>query len=63
MKNSSGVALVVGRMLMLSALAACSQGSDVTLNQDAGYVVTPTVDYVEGLDVYAAPHKDSFCKK
>ena len=29
---------------------------------DAEYVdvATPTVDYIEALDVYSAPHKDSF---
>ena len=29
-------------------------------NQDNANMATPTVDYVEGLDVYSAPHKDSF---
>ena len=39
------------------SLAACTRtGSD-----DGAYVAsTPTVDYVERLDVYSAPHKDSF---
>ena len=60
MKNNSGIALVVGRMLMLIAVAACAQGNNAVLDQDVGYVATPTVDYVEALDVYSAPHKDSF---
>lgn len=38
----------------VAALAGCAgSGHD-------GYVSTPTVDYVEGLDVYSAPHQDSF---
>lgn len=40
-------------------LAACA-GSD---NDDQYYTMmaaTPTVDYIERLDVYSAPHKDSF---
>ncbi len=53
--------LFVARMLMATSvvvLAGCA-GS----NRDAdqwGPIATPTVDYVEGLDVYSAPHKDSF---
>jgi len=38
----------------LVALAGCA-GTD-----RGEYVSTPTVDYVEGLDVYSAPHQDSF---
>ena len=37
------------------ALAACTG-----TNRHNADVSTPTVDYVEGLDVYSAPHKDSF---
>lgn len=45
-----------------SALVVCSV---IALAGCAGsghdeYVSTPTVDYVEGLDVYSAPHQDSF---
>lgn len=63
MNYKSGVATwIVSRMLMLAgavALGACANsGYDAT--QYTGVAVTPTVDYVEGLDVYAAPHKDSF---
>ena len=39
---------------LVPALAACA-GS----NRDYD-ATTPTVDYVEGLDVYSAPHQDSF---
>ena len=38
-------------------LAGCTGNSDDAVRGD---VVTPTVDYVERLDVYSAPHKDSF---
>ena len=38
-------------------LASCG-GNQSYMNY--GFVETPTVDYVEALDVYAAPHKDSF---
>ena len=60
MKNNSGIAWIVGRMLMLTAVAACANNGGAPVNQAVGPVATPTVDYVEGLDVYAAPHKDSF---
>ena len=41
------------------AVAACAR-STVDAEYQGGYMATPTVDYVEGLDVYSAPHKDSF---
>ena len=58
MKNKSFV--FVSRVLVMTsvvALAACAGN-----NQSGEYapVATPTVDYVESLDVYSAPHKDSF---
>jgi len=40
-------------------LAGCAR-SGVDTEYNGGYVATPTVDYVESLDVYSAPHKDSF---
>ncbi len=46
-------------LLCVSALVltACTRG----VSNDGAYVAsTPTVDYVERLDVYSAPHKDSF---
>ncbi|MBP5364184.1 MAG: OmpA family protein [Alphaproteobacteria bacterium] len=43
-------------LVSLVAVAACARDTD-----DMSYdVSTPTVDYVERLDVYSAPHKDSF---
>lgn len=62
MKNKSCVATwVISRMLIVMgtvALGACARsGGDL---ENGGPVSTPTVDYVESLDVYSAPHKDSF---
>ena len=61
MKNKSCVATwVVSRLMMMAgavALAACTQTNNY---EYSGPVATPTVDYVESLDVYSAPHKDSF---
>ncbi len=62
MKNKSGVATwVISKMmpaLAVVALAGCSQSNKVA--EYTGPIATPTVDYVESLDVYSAPHKDSF---
>lgn len=63
MKYKSDVATwVVSRMLVLAgvmAIGACARsGGDVT--GYTGVAATPTVDYVEALDVYSAPHQDSF---
>ncbi len=62
MKNKSCVATwVISRMLIVMgavALGACARsGGDL---ENGGPVSTPTVDYVESLDVYSAPHQDSF---
>jgi outer membrane protein OmpA-like peptidoglycan-associated protein len=43
--------------VVCSFLAGCAGTSH---NEDTGEYATPTVDYVEQLDVYSAPHKDSF---
>ncbi|MBP5707838.1 MAG: OmpA family protein [Alphaproteobacteria bacterium] len=43
--------------VLMLGLAACSGTSNSDMSNN---VVTPTVDYVERLDVYSAPHKDSF---
>ena len=63
MNKKSGVATwVVSRMLIVAGvamMAACAK----TSNNDMMYMAggpTPTVDYVESLDVYSAPHQDSF---
>lgn len=61
MKNKSLTSIfVISRILTFAsvvALVACA-GSNNGGNYEP--VTTPTVDYVEGLDVYSAPHKDSF---
>ncbi len=60
MIKKSGVSmLVISRMLGVVALslAACTQTATY---ESFGPVPTPTVDYIETLDVYSAPHKDSF---
>ena len=52
---------IIARMLMLGAvvtLAGCATGNNEV--DEFAPVATPTVDYVETLDVYSAPHKDSF---
>ena len=61
MKNKSCSATrMFSNVLILAslvALGACARsGSDDASNA----ISTPTVDYVERLDVYSAPHKDSF---
>ncbi len=54
MKNRLSLLLATSAVV----LVGCA-GSNNEMNQ-WGPVATPTVDYVEGLDVYSAPHKDSF---
>ena len=49
------VQICLGAVLLV--LAGCAGNSEQTM---ADTVATPTVDYVERLDVYSAPHKDSF---
>ena len=60
MKNKSLTAMfIISRMMVVTsivALAACAGST----NGEYTSVATPTVDYVEGLDVYSAPHQDSF---
>ena len=61
MKNNSWSATWFISQMFVAAcalgLAGCS-GNSTNNTNDA--VLTPTVDYVERLDVYSAPHKDSF---
>lgn len=63
MKNKSVAStLVIARMIAFASvlgLAGCAsmRGGG---NGDYSPVATPTVDYVESLDVYSAPHQDSF---
>ena len=63
MTSKSNVSLyAVSRVLAVVgvlSLAACAR-SNVGTEYNGGYMATPTVDYVEGLDVYSAPHRDSF---
>ncbi len=63
MKSKSNVATwIVSRMIMLAgvvAIGACARSGGDAMEY-TGVVATPTVDYVEALDVYSAPHKDSF---
>ncbi len=63
MKKKSGAstwiisrALLAGAGVMLTACANMGYNSAM----DAVPMATPTVDYVETLDVYSAPHRDSF---
>lgn len=62
-KDSGASVWVISRMIAavsIAVLAGCAgmDGNDM----NAGYspISTPTVDYIETLDVYSAPHKDSF---
>ena len=60
MKKSLTSAFVISRVLAVVSvvtLAACAGSGN---NDEYAPVATPTVDYVEGLDVYSAPHQDSF---
>ena len=63
MKNKSVAStLVIARMIALASvvgLAGCASMRGAN-NGEYAPVATPTVDYVESLDVYSAPHKDSF---
>lgn len=63
MKIQSGASVwVITRVLACAAafaVAGCAT-SNVDSEYSDGYVATPTVDYVERLDVYSAPHQDSF---
>ena len=63
MKIQSGASVwVITRVLACVAafaVAGCAE-STVDSEYSDGYVATPTVDYVERLDVYSAPHRDSF---
>lgn len=62
MSKKSVVSLqVLSRMLALASVALVAGCTNNASNNDMmGGVATPTVDYVERLDVYSAPHKDSF---
>ena len=62
-KKSCVATWVISRMLVMAgvvALAACNARSKSVNTEYTGPIATPTVDYIESLDVYSAPHKDSF---
>ena len=63
MKNKSSASTwVISRILMTAGIVAmfgCAQQNN-DMMEYSGPVSTPTVDYVEALDVYSAPHRDSF---
>lgn len=56
---SCGFSRVLG-VVSLLAMAACAESGTQTEYVDGGVIETPTVDYIEQLDVKSAPHKDSF---
>lgn len=61
MKNQSLTSkFVITRILAVGAIVGLTACAGT--NKDNAYtaVSTPTVDYVESLDVYSAPHQDSF---
>ena len=61
MKNKSGASTwIISRMLALAAVVAVAGCAGSGNNTDVAMQATPTVDYVESLDVYSAPHQDSF---
>ena len=63
MRMQSGASVWVITRVMVCAVAFVAAGcatSNVDSEYSDGYVATPTVDYVERLDVYSAPHRDSF---
>ena len=60
MKKSLSSAFVVSRVLGLVAVASLAACAGSSTGDEYEPVATPTVDYVESLDVYSAPHQDSF---
>ncbi|MBN1324994.1 MAG: OmpA family protein [Alphaproteobacteria bacterium] len=63
MKNKSYTLTSLPRFLAMMSilfLAACAGLNNNGNNTQGGMIATPTVDYVESLDVYSAPHQDSF---
>ena len=62
MKKTSGVSTWVVSQVLFAVCAFALTGCASSKNNEsfANDVSTPTVDYVESLDVYSAPHQDSF---
>ncbi len=62
MKYKSCISMAVSRALAVVSvvtLGACA-GMPSDNNVSRAQIATPTVDYIESLDVYTAPHQDSF---
>lgn len=61
MKKKSVVSLqILSRVIAAASVVMVTGCAHNSSSNDVGYGATPTVDYVERLDVYSAPHKDSF---
>lgn len=61
MKNKSAVSTwIISRMVAAAAVVAVAACAGTNDENSYAPVATPTVDYVESLDVYSAPHQDSF---
>ena len=61
MKNKScSSTWIISRALVCASLVALCACARTNSGDEMSDVSTPTVDYVERLDVYSAPHKDSF---
>lgn len=61
MKNKSVASTwIIARMFAAVSVVALGACSGTARNDNYSSAATPTVDYVESLDVYSAPHKDSF---
>lgn len=63
MKKKSCVSTwIISRMLVVASVAVLAGCANRGGDDDFAYgpAATPTVDYVESLDVYTAPHQDSF---
>ncbi len=61
MKNKISVlSWAFARMAVLTSAVVLVACGGTPADENAGYMTTPTVDYVEQLDVYSAPHQDSF---
>lgn len=61
-KKSVASVWILSRMIVAASVVALGGCAGQNANNDYSYasMSTPTVDYVESLDVYSAPHQDSF---
>lgn len=62
MKNKSYTLMSFSRFLAMASVLFLTAACTGSYNDDSQYVpvATPAVDYIESLDVYSAPHQDSF---